>query len=259
MKYTKYIAANYAVRAFLRQKSESIDPDGAAYNFRSICKVWDNKCAYCAKEVKLQRDHVIGMNKDEAGLDIAHNIIPVCNPCNNDKQKNNYEDTIRNKIDNEVTQERHILKIKKLMEDYRSKVSLLSQKRIKNSCKRIYNNVINVIDNEYSSACTQDENKVSHIVISNRNTMSNYIEQGNEMRKRAKQLVLDFMNSTSKCRPAGTGLEQAKIFRDCGLDWGKYENAPSTKQQYWIVALLRELEAEGKVERVKLHGPWRLK
>jgi hypothetical protein len=43
------------------------------------------------------------------------------------------------------------------------------------------------------------------------------------------------------------------------LDWGDYPNATSSNQQYWVVALVRELEAEGKVERISESGPWRLR
>ena len=67
------------------------------------------------------------------------------------------------------------------------------------------------------------------------------------------------MNSNSKCKVSGLGMKQAEIFRECGFDWGGYEKATSTHQQYWIVALLRELEAEDKVEQLKSSGHWRLK
>ena len=51
-------------------------------------------------------------------------------------------------------------------------------------------------------------------------------------------------------------MRLAPIFRACGFDWGPYQKATSTNQQYWVVALMRELEAEGKVERVFESGPW---
>lgn len=89
--------------------------------------------------------------------------------------------------------------------------------------------------------------------------MNNFKEQGNEIRKRTKQLVLDFMNSNSKCKVYGSGMRQADIFRKCGFDWGDYPKAPSQDQQFWIVAVLKELEAEDKVEQVRSRGPWRLK
>ena len=54
-------------------------------------------------------------------------------------------------------------------------------------------------------------------------------------------------------------MRLSPIFRACGFDWGEYEKATSSNQQYWVVALMRELEAEGKVERVSSSGPWRLK
>ena len=53
-------------------------------------------------------------------------------------------------------------------------------------------------------------------------------------------------------------MTQASIFRECGFDWGNYPVATSSNQQYWVVAILRELEKEGKVEQVYKHGPWRL-
>ena len=89
--------------------------------------------------------------------------------------------------------------------------------------------------------------------------MNNFKKQGNEIRKHAKQLVLDFMNSNRACEVSGLGVKQTEIFLKCGFDWGSYEKATSTNQQYWVVALLRELEAEDKVEQVGPSGPWRLK
>ncbi len=150
MKYTKSIAANFAVRAFLKQKSASIDPDSADYDFKSICKEWDNKCAYCGEEGKLERDHVIGMNKDDVGLDLAQNIVPVCRSCNNYKQKNkyDYEATIKNRMDDEMSQKKNIIRIRRLMDDYEGKVPLLCRKLIKDSCARIYDNVVNAIVSE---------------------------------------------------------------------------------------------------------------
>lgn len=89
--------------------------------------------------------------------------------------------------------------------------------------------------------------------------MNNFEKQGNEIRKRAKQLVLDFMKSNSMCEVSRLGMKQAEIFLKCGFDWGNYDKATSTNQQYWVVALLRELEAEDKVEQVRPSGPWQLK
>jgi len=89
--------------------------------------------------------------------------------------------------------------------------------------------------------------------------MNDFKKRGYEIRERTKQLVLDFMNSNNKSKSSGLGMKQAEVFRECGLDWGSYEKATSSNQQYWIVALLRELEGEGKVEQIRQHGPWRLK
>ena len=79
--------------------------------------------------------------------------------------------------------------------------------------------------------------------------MNQFEKQGSEIKKHAKQLVLDFMNSNSDCAVSGWGMKQSKIFQKCGFDWGDYEKAPSTRQQYWVVALLRELEEENQIEK----------
>ena len=57
------------------------------------------------------------------------------------------------------------------------------------------------------------------------------------------------------CRDSGF----VQLFRMCGFDWGEYEKATSSNQQYWIVALVRELEAEGELERDLKTKHWRLK
>ena len=89
--------------------------------------------------------------------------------------------------------------------------------------------------------------------------MDKFIEQGKTLREKAKKLVLSFMAFDNECHVSGSGIKQAQIFKRCGFDWGNYEKATSSNQQYWIVGLLRELEAEGKVEQVRISGPWRLK
>ncbi|WP_153146929.1 hypothetical protein [Dechloromonas sp. H13] len=89
--------------------------------------------------------------------------------------------------------------------------------------------------------------------------MKDFVARGNDLRIKAKALVHEFMQSASLCQPGAEGMKLAPIFRACGFDWGNYEKATSSNQQYWVVALMRELEAEGKVERVSESGPWRLR
>lgn len=74
-----------------------------------------------------------------------------------------------------------------------------------------------------------------------------YFKQGTELRLAIKNLVYEFMLKNEDCSNLAQGMKQAEIFRACGLDWGEYLNATSSNQQYWVVALLRELEREGKI------------
>ena len=89
--------------------------------------------------------------------------------------------------------------------------------------------------------------------------MKQFEERGNRIRAEAKALVYEYMRASPICQPGKEGMRLSPIFRACGFDWGQYEKATSSNQQYWVVALMRELEAEGKVERVSPAGPWRLK
>ncbi|MFP4278935.1 MAG: hypothetical protein ACLFQI_02925 [Halochromatium sp.] len=89
--------------------------------------------------------------------------------------------------------------------------------------------------------------------------MSKIKNRGRLIRQQAKELVLDFFRSKPECKPKAEGITQAQIFRECGFDWGEYPKATSSNQQYWVIAILRALESEGKVEQVRESGPWRLK
>lgn len=86
-----------------------------------------------------------------------------------------------------------------------------------------------------------------------------YVSKGTELRLAIKELVFDYMKNSPDCAVYTDGLKQAEIFRQCGLDWGEYPNATSSNQQYWIVALLRELESEGKAQRDVDSKKWRIK
>ena len=89
--------------------------------------------------------------------------------------------------------------------------------------------------------------------------MKEFEARGRSLRAEAKALVHEFMKNSDLCQPGREGMRLSPIFRACGFDWGEYPKATSSNQQYWVVALMRELEAEGKVERVSESGPWRLK
>lgn len=88
--------------------------------------------------------------------------------------------------------------------------------------------------------------------------MREFEVKGERLRADAKALVHEFMLASDLCQPGREGMRLSPIFKACGFDWGEYKKATSSNQQYWVVALMRELEAEGKVERVSESGPWRL-
>ena len=87
----------------------------------------------------------------------------------------------------------------------------------------------------------------------------NFRKKGEELRNDFKNLVLEYMLSEEKCGRFNIGMKQADIFRACGMDWGEKENCTSSNQQYWIVAILRELEEENKIQRDLETKKWRIK
>ena len=87
--------------------------------------------------------------------------------------------------------------------------------------------------------------------------MDNFKEKGKALRNTAKEIVIEYMNQNPSCQKISEGIRLSELFRNCGFDWGEYENATSSNQQYWVVALIRELEEEGKVERLE-SKKWRI-
>lgn len=87
----------------------------------------------------------------------------------------------------------------------------------------------------------------------------NFEIRGEKLREEAKSIVLDYMKNRPECGPNGEGIKQAVIFREVGFDWGTYDKATSSNQQYWVVALLNSLKEEKLIEQVNPSGPWRLR
>lgn len=87
--------------------------------------------------------------------------------------------------------------------------------------------------------------------------MDPYMLMGKQLREQAQALVRLYLSNHPEAAAGGPGIRQAEIFRACGLDWGDFPKALSTQQQYWVVALLKDMEAAGEVERIGSSGPWR--
>lgn len=57
--------------------------------WEALKQEFDNKCAFCRKEEKLTKDHIIPLS--ENGTDYIDNIQPLCKSCNSRKWKFIYE------------------------------------------------------------------------------------------------------------------------------------------------------------------------
>ncbi len=88
-------AANTAVRAFLTSVGEYYL--GRSFNTGSgkgneiwgeIKASFNDSCAYCETQTKLQIEHLVMFNRAEYGLHHPGNTVPVCKECN-ERQKDN--------------------------------------------------------------------------------------------------------------------------------------------------------------------------
>lgn len=102
-------AANTAVRAFLTSVGEhylgqsfNTGSGGGKTVWEEIRRKFDNSCAYCGFETKLQIEHLIMFNRTEYGLHHPGNVVPVCKDCNERKKDEhkryiNWESQLANK------------------------------------------------------------------------------------------------------------------------------------------------------------------
>lgn len=71
----------------IQQKRESLKlklkSDFTLIQWQKCKQFFNNKCAYCDKEKKLQQEHFIPLSKD--GEYTKNNIIPACGKCNSSK------------------------------------------------------------------------------------------------------------------------------------------------------------------------------
>lgn len=87
--------------------------------------------------------------------------------------------------------------------------------------------------------------------------MKEFYSRGVEIQQSAKALVVDYLKHHPDTHPSGNGVRQSIIFKECGFDWGSYPKATSSNQQFWVIAILKDLEKAGSIEQIKQGGPWR--
>lgn len=80
---TKELAKKYAHKR--RAKAKGLKATLTPEQWEQTKLLFDNKCAYCGKEKKLEQDHFISLYY---GGEYTHNnIIPSCESCNKSKQE----------------------------------------------------------------------------------------------------------------------------------------------------------------------------
>lgn len=78
------------------------------YDWQRCLDYFNNKCAYCGKDRKLQQDHFIAL--EWGGEYTKNNIIPACKPCNSSKQEKNFFVWYPEKSFYSIKREKKILK-----------------------------------------------------------------------------------------------------------------------------------------------------
>lgn len=132
-----------------------------------------------------------------------------------------------------------------------------------NSKEKICDIIISMeeyLDRHYSDDSNRRDYFNESIIIEKCKEENNnkFLETGKQIRTRAKEIVLEFMLLTPQCDTSSFGMEQAEIFNQCGFGWGHQENATMSNQQYWIVALLKQLEEEGRVKQDEYTLLWKV-
>jgi len=75
--------AHLKARRYAREKGAI--GDHSLEEWENLKIEFNNKCAFCRKQVKLTKDHIIPLS--EGGTDFIDNIQPLCKSCNSKKWK----------------------------------------------------------------------------------------------------------------------------------------------------------------------------
>lgn len=76
------------IKARRRTREKNVEAKFDLYDWQRCIDYFDNKCAYCDAEKKLQQDHFIALNN--GGEYTWNNIVPACKNCNSGKMDFNF-------------------------------------------------------------------------------------------------------------------------------------------------------------------------
>ena len=97
MARSKSDISNSAIRIFLQDvgkfydEARGFEPFGPKVAQKNeLLSHFNYQCCFCGTEIdrkSLSQDHLIPMNKSSLGLHAWGNVVPCCQPCNNEKQQ----------------------------------------------------------------------------------------------------------------------------------------------------------------------------
>jgi hypothetical protein len=97
MARSKSDISNSAIRIFLQDvgkyydEARGFEPFGPKVAQKiELLDFFNHQCCFCGTEINrklLSQDHLIPMNKSALGLHAWGNVVPCCQPCNNEKQQ----------------------------------------------------------------------------------------------------------------------------------------------------------------------------
>jgi len=155
--------ANLYVRNVLCDLSEAMG-SFSEEELEKTLKFFNYKCPYTGEDLrelverkKYELDHLIPQNRDGCGLHLYGNLVPISHDTNSKKSKKNFEDFIRNNtIGTKEEKEARIRKIKEFQEKSGfNKKFLPVEKKIRDYCKRKYQEVLDLLKISKSEICAE--------------------------------------------------------------------------------------------------------
>lgn len=102
MARSKSDISNSAIRIFLQNVGEFYDKARGYDSFGpkvaqkdELLEFFNHQCCFCGSTINrqsLSQDHLIPMNKKSLGLHAWGNVVPCCQPCNNEKQQKPWQE-----------------------------------------------------------------------------------------------------------------------------------------------------------------------
>jgi len=129
--------SNTAVRIFLQKFGKDYDIKRGfkpltdrlnTYEKKELLNYFNYECCFCGKKFdnnkNFSRDHLIPQNKESLGLHAWGNVVYCCKSCNDEKNKQPWEDFLKSKSENKNEFENRKAKLKAFISDKKYEIDV---------------------------------------------------------------------------------------------------------------------------------------